>query len=92
MSAYSEIYIRKVQVSAATELYISAVPKHPAYYGSCLEAFNTPELATGPIAITGERLLGIVRGCDAISVKLPITTATPKAETKQIKDEKPWHE
>jgi hypothetical protein len=66
--------------------------KDPAYYGSCLEAFNTPELVTGPIAITGERLLGIVRGCDAISVKLPITTATPKAETKQIKDEKPWHE
>jgi hypothetical protein len=66
--------------------------KDPAYYYSCLETFNTPEFATGPIATIGERLAEIVRGRDDISVKMPITTATPKVETQQLKDKKSRYE
>ncbi len=51
----------------------------PEFYNYCLETFNTPEFVTGPIAVTGEKLARAVRGSTKVSVKMPITMATPKA-------------
>ncbi len=54
--------------------------KDPAFYGYCLETFNTPEFVTGPIPAAGNKLRRIIRGSDEVSVEIPITMATPKAE------------
>ena len=52
--------------------------KDPTYYDSCLWTYSVPELVTGPVRVTGEKLGRIVRGSQKISVHLPITMATPK--------------
>jgi len=52
--------------------------KDPEFYNYCLETFNVPEFITGPITVTGERLAKIARGSAGISIKIPITGATPK--------------
>ncbi len=54
--------------------------KDPTFYESCLLAFNTPELIVEPVRVTGEKLARVVRGGSEISVVMPITMATPKAE------------
>ncbi len=53
--------------------------KDPAYYDSCLWTYSVPELVTGPVTVTGEKLGRVVRGSEKISVSLPITMATPSA-------------
>ena len=65
--------------------------KDPAFYGFCLDSFNTPEFATVPIAATGERLARVVRGSAGVSVEMPITMATPKAGAVP-KGEQVWQE
>jgi len=56
------------------------VPRRtPAFYGYCLDTFNTPEFATVPLAVIGEKLARVVRGSAGVSVEMPITMATPKA-------------
>jgi len=65
--------------------------KDPAFYGRCLETFNTPEFVIGPVMATGERLLRIFRGSDEVIVDMPITMATPKAGTMPSYGE-PWVE
>jgi len=52
--------------------------KDPAYYDSCLWTYSVPELVTGPVKVTGEKLGWVVRGSRKISGLLPITMATPK--------------
>jgi hypothetical protein len=61
--------------------------KNPEFYKYYLETFNTPELVTGPIAVTGERLSRVVRGSAQISVEMPITMATPKASAVPAPEE-----
>ncbi len=53
--------------------------KDPLFYDSCLKTYNTFELVTGPVAVTGERLTRVIRGSRQITVDLPITMATPRA-------------
>jgi len=64
----------------------------PGYYGSCMEAFTTPELITGPIPVTGEKLASVVRGFEEVSVSMPTTMATPKAAVTPQQEAEPWHE
>jgi hypothetical protein len=66
--------------------------KDPAFYNYCIETFNTPEFVTGPIAATGERLAQVARGSIKVSVKMPITMATPKAEAVSQKGGQPSRE
>lgn len=54
--------------------------KDPEFYEYCLETYTVPELVTGPVKITGEKLGRIVRSSRKIEVKSPITMATPKAK------------
>lgn len=54
--------------------------KDPAFYDSYMNIYSLPELATGPVPITGERLARLVRGKHQPVVGLiPVTAATPKA-------------
>ena len=67
--------------------------KDPAFYSYCLEAFNTPEFAVWPMAATGEKLARVAHGSADISVKMPITMATPKVEEPPPPQKDPfWHE
>ena len=52
--------------------------KDPTHYDSCLWTYSVPELVTGPVQVTGEKLGRAVRSSRKISVRLPITMATPK--------------
>ncbi|HIJ53552.1 MAG TPA: hypothetical protein HPP66_10420 [Planctomycetes bacterium] len=52
--------------------------KDPTHYDSCLWTYSVPELVTGPVRVTKEKLGRVVRGSRKISVRLPITSATPK--------------
>jgi Tol biopolymer transport system component len=86
------IYSSKKEHGVFTKCYISyvdetgkaykplVVPQEdPELYNYCLETFNTPEFVTGPITAIGEQLARAVRGSAKVSVKMPITMATPKA-------------
>ncbi len=53
--------------------------KDPSYYDSCLWTYSVPELVTGPVLITGEKLGRVVRDLEKIPVEMPVTMATPKA-------------
>ena len=64
--------------------------KDPTYYDSCLWTYSVPELVTGPVRVTGERLGRVVRGSRKISVTMPITMATPKAGV--VPGREPWQE
>jgi hypothetical protein len=54
--------------------------KDPEFYDYCLETFNTPEFVTGPIPVRRSKLLRLVNSADGVSLKIPITMATPKVE------------
>ena len=65
--------------------------KDPTYYDSCLWTYSVPELVTEPVQVTGEQLGRVVRGSRKISVRLPITMATPKPGVVPGSRE-PWQE
>jgi len=62
--------------------------KDPAFYDSCLETFSVPELVIEPVLITGEKLGKLIRGSEEIDVEIPITMATPKADSAS----EPWQQ
>jgi len=53
----------------------------PTQYDSCLWTYSVPELVGEPVRTTKESLGRVVRGSRRISVQMPITMATPKADT-----------
>jgi hypothetical protein len=53
--------------------------KDPAFYDSCLKTYSVPELVTGAVQVTGEKLARAIRGSRQVQVEMPITMATPKA-------------
>jgi hypothetical protein len=57
--------------------------ENPEFYDYCLETFNTPEFVTRPISVRRNKLLQLVNGHEGISLKIPITMATPKVERDQ---------
>jgi hypothetical protein len=62
--------------------------KDPFFYDSCLKTFSVPELVTGPVQATGEKLARAIRSARKIEVDMPITMATPKAGVAP----QPWQE
>ena len=54
--------------------------KDPTHYDSCLWTYSVPELVTQPVRATKETLGRVVRGSRKISVEMPVTMATPKAD------------
>jgi hypothetical protein len=77
---FTKTYISYVDEDGKAYKPIVAPQKDPEFYDYCLEAFNTPELATGPIAVNEEQLARVVYDSAGVSMEAPITMATPKAE------------
>jgi hypothetical protein len=61
--------------------------RDPDFYDSCLWTFSVPELITGPVQTRNEGLARVVRGTEKVDVTMPVTMATPKADTVQRHDE-----
>jgi hypothetical protein len=77
---FTRSYISYVDKSGKVCKPIVLPQKDPEFYDSCLDAFNTPEFAVGPIAVIEEKLARVVHSDNQISVEMPVTMATPKAE------------
>jgi hypothetical protein len=86
--AFTRCYISYVDENGRSYKPLIVPQKDPAYYDYCLEAFNTPELVSGPIPATGERLSGL----EEISVEIPMTMATPKAQPSSQQERQLWQE
>ncbi|MFC1795086.1 hypothetical protein ACFL3Q_16055 [Planctomycetota bacterium] len=76
---FTRIYIAYVDKSGKVHKPIRLPQKDPAYYDSCLWTYSVPELIIEPVRVTKEKLGRVVRSSEKISVKMPITMATPKA-------------
>jgi len=61
--------------------------KTPRFYDSVLDTYSVPELVTGPIEISESELSRVIRSKSETKLKLPITGATPKADTSN-----PWQQ
>lgn len=66
--------------------------KDPGYYDSCLRTFSVPELISGPVKITREKLGRVVRRSNTDSVDMPITMATPNASGRARKNKEEYNE
>jgi hypothetical protein len=86
---FTRIYIAYVDKSGKVHKPIRLPQKDPAFYESCLWTYSVPELVTGPVRTTKEKLGRAVRGPEKISIKMPITMATPKAG-KLPESQEPW--
>ncbi len=75
---FTRTYIAYVDKNGKVHKPIRLPQKDPAYYDSCLYTYSVPELITGPVRATKEQLGRVVRSSENISVKMPITMATPK--------------
>jgi hypothetical protein len=76
---FTRTYIAYVDKSGKVHKPIRLPQKDPTYYDSCLWTYSVPELITEPVRVTKEKLGRVVRGSEKISVKMPVTMATPKA-------------
>jgi hypothetical protein len=61
--------------------------KEPAFYDSLCKVYSVPEFVTGPIEISTKVLSHAVCSTRKIDVDIPITTATPAADSA---DMEPW--
>jgi Tol biopolymer transport system component len=75
---FTRTYIAYVDKSGKVHKPIRLPQKDPTYYESCLYTYSVPELVIEPVRLTREKLGRVVRGSEKISVKMPITMATPK--------------
>jgi hypothetical protein len=74
---FTKSYISYIDENGKAYKPIVVPQKDPEFYDYCLEAFNTPEFVTGPIAASKEQLSRAVYDNTGISVEEPITMATP---------------
>ena len=86
---FTRTYIAYLDKSGKVHKPIRLPQKDPTYYDSCLWTYSVPELITGPVRVTKEKLGRIVRSSEKIPVKMPITMATPKAG-KPPGYQEPW--
>ncbi len=63
--------------------------KDPEFYNSYLKTYSVPELIVEPIPVNAKKLGRVVRSSRKILVEMPVTMATPTAETPYGK---PWQE
>jgi hypothetical protein len=63
--------------------------KDPEFYDSYMKTYSVPELIVEAIPVTVKKLSRVVRSSRKILVEMPVTMATPTAETPY---EKPWQE
>ena len=89
---FTRCYISYVDENGKAYKPFVVPQKNPEFYDYCLEAFNTPEFVTGPISVGRDKLVQLVNGSDGVSLKMPVTMATPKAEQYQQTGQNQRHE
>jgi hypothetical protein len=89
---FTRSYLSYVDESGKVYKPLVVPQKDPEFYDSCLETFNTPEFVTGPIAVTGEQLVRIIRGSAKVSVEMPVTMATPPKASGVPEQGQVWQE
>jgi hypothetical protein len=77
----TRVYLAYVDEQGQVHKPLLLPQQDPRFYDSCLWTFSVPELVTEPVKIRKESLGRVVRGTDQIGVKMPVTMATPKADT-----------
>jgi hypothetical protein len=78
---FTRIYIAYVDEQGKVYLPLLLPQKEPRFYDSCLWTFSVPELVTEPVRVHKERIGRVIRSLDRIDVTMPVTMATPKADT-----------
>jgi hypothetical protein len=78
---FTRTYLSYVDPNGVAHQPLLLPQKDPTYYDSCLWTYSVPELVTGPVQITKESLGRVVRSSNALSVQLPVTTATPRPDS-----------
>jgi len=78
---FTRLYISYIDENGNAYKPILIPQKDPLFYESCLLAYNTPELIIKPVSPRCENLAKVIRSSQKMSVDIPITMATPKAET-----------
>jgi hypothetical protein len=76
---FTRIYLSHVDANGKVYKPLLLPQKDPSFFDHCLEAFNTPELASQAVRPVGEKLARVVRRSNHIAVDMPITMATPNA-------------
>ncbi|MHC4394369.1 MAG: TolB family protein [Planctomycetota bacterium] len=86
---FTRLYLSYIDEEGKVYKPILLPQKDPAFYDSCLQAYNTPEFIIEPITVRAEELARVIRGSRKITVDMPITMATPGTATTQGY-EGPW--
>jgi hypothetical protein len=76
---FTRIYISYVDREGNVSKPFVLPQKDPTYYDSCLWTYSIPELIPEPVPMTKEKLGRVIRSAERISVRMPVTMATPKA-------------
>ena len=77
---FTRLFLSYVDVSGTAHKPIVLPQRDPDYNESCIYAFNTSELVTDRPQVMGERLARVFRDQQGLSIRMPITMATPSAE------------
>lgn len=86
---FTRTYIAYVDKNGKVHKPIILPQKDPIFYESCLWTYSVPELVTGPVSVTKEKLGTVIRNSRKIPIKMPITMATPKSGKLQD-SQQPW--
>jgi hypothetical protein len=74
---FTRCYLSYVDDKGKAYKPLAAPQKDPLFYSRCLDAFNTPEFATGPILASKRQLARAIRQDAESTSGMPITMATP---------------
>ncbi|MEN6333276.1 MAG: hypothetical protein ABFE01_03390 [Phycisphaerales bacterium] len=77
---FTRTYLSYVDTNGIAHKPLILPQEDPADYRSCLWTYSVPELIVEPVQTTKETLGRVIRGSRKISVEMPITMATPKAD------------
>ena len=76
---FTRTYISYIDRQGRSHSPLLLPQKDPTYYDSCLWTYSVPELIKEPVTVRKEGLGRAVRRPPAITGKMPVTMATPKA-------------
>jgi hypothetical protein len=88
---FTRTYLAYVDQSGTVHKPFVLPQKDPRFYDACLWTFSVPELVTERVPVKNQTIGRVVRGLKQISVRMPITMATPKEQVIPTDDE-PYHQ
>jgi len=78
---FTRTYLSYVDPNGTAHKPLVVPQRDPTHYDSCLWTYSVPELVMEPVRVTKETLGRVVRSKRKIAVQMPVTMATPKADT-----------